>query len=53
MSTSGELTAQIVTARGTIHLRLFPEKTPMTVANFVNLGAAQILRWTFVPPGDS
>ncbi|MGA9333243.1 MAG: peptidylprolyl isomerase [Rudaea sp.] len=37
MSTSGELTAQIVTARGTIHLRLFPEKTPMTVANFVNL----------------
>jgi len=32
-----ELSAEIVTARGTIHLRLFPDKTPMTVANFTNL----------------
>ena len=32
-----ELTAEIATARGTIHLRLFPDKTPLTVANFVNL----------------
>lgn len=32
-----ELTAQIVTGRGTIHLQLFPEQTPLTVANFVNL----------------
>jgi peptidyl-prolyl cis-trans isomerase B (cyclophilin B) len=32
-----ELSAEIVTARGTIHLRLHPDKTPMTVANFANL----------------
>ncbi len=32
-----ELTAEIATARGTIHLRLHPDKTPLTVANFVNL----------------
>jgi peptidyl-prolyl cis-trans isomerase B (cyclophilin B) len=32
-----ELSAEITTARGTIHLRLFPDKTPLTVANFANL----------------
>ncbi len=32
-----DLTAEIATSRGTIHLRLFPEKTPVTVASFVNL----------------
>ena len=31
------LTATITTSRGPIHLRLHDEKTPMTVANFVNL----------------
>ena len=31
------LTAEIATARGTIHLRLFPEQAPVTVASFVNL----------------
>ncbi len=33
----GELRATIVTSRGNIHLRLFADQTPMTVANFVNL----------------
>jgi len=31
------LTATIHTNRGDIHLKLFPEQTPITVANFVNL----------------
>ena len=31
------LQAVMVTNKGTIHLRLFPEQTPITVANFVNL----------------
>jgi peptidyl-prolyl cis-trans isomerase B (cyclophilin B) len=32
-----DLTAEIATNRGTIHLNLFADKAPMTVANFVNL----------------
>ena len=31
------LSADIVTDKGTISVDLFPDKTPMTVANFVNL----------------
>jgi len=31
------LTATITTSRGPIHLRLFDEQTPLTVASFVNL----------------
>ena len=31
------LTACVVTEKGTIRLKLFPDKTPLTVANFVNL----------------
>ncbi len=31
------LTASIETSKGTIHLNLFPGKTPLTAANFVNL----------------
>jgi peptidyl-prolyl cis-trans isomerase B (cyclophilin B) len=31
------ITATITTARGPIHLRLHDDKTPVTVANFVNL----------------
>jgi peptidyl-prolyl cis-trans isomerase B (cyclophilin B) len=31
------LTASIKTDKGTIRLRLFPDKAPLTVANFVNL----------------
>jgi peptidyl-prolyl cis-trans isomerase B (cyclophilin B) len=31
------LTATIATSRGPIHLRLFDDKTPVTVASFVNL----------------
>ena len=31
------LTATIATSRGPIHLRLFAEQTPVTVASFVNL----------------
>ncbi len=31
------LSAKIETSRGTINLTLFPEKTPVTVASFVNL----------------
>jgi len=37
MSATNDLQAHIVTGRGTIHLRLFPDQAPMTVANFVNL----------------
>ncbi|HET7842989.1 MAG TPA: peptidylprolyl isomerase [Xanthomonadales bacterium] len=32
-----DLTATIKTPRGEIHLKLFPEQAPLTVANFVNL----------------
>lgn len=32
-----DLTAEILTARGTIHLRLFADQAPVTVASFVNL----------------
>ncbi|MBS0556887.1 MAG: peptidylprolyl isomerase [Proteobacteria bacterium] len=32
-----DLQANIVTNRGTIHLQLFAEQTPLTVANFANL----------------
>ena len=32
-----DLTATIRTSRGPIHLRLFADKAPVTVANFVNL----------------
>jgi peptidyl-prolyl cis-trans isomerase B (cyclophilin B) len=32
-----DLTAVIATDRGTIRLKLFADKTPLTVANFVNL----------------
>src|SRR5690349_8178434 len=32
-----DLTAEFVTARGTIHVRLFADKVPVTVASFVNL----------------
>ena len=31
------ITAAIETSKGTINLRLFPDKTPITVASFVNL----------------
>jgi peptidyl-prolyl cis-trans isomerase B (cyclophilin B) len=34
---SNDLQADIITARGTIHLRLFADQAPITVANFVNL----------------
>jgi peptidyl-prolyl cis-trans isomerase B (cyclophilin B) len=37
MPKSTALTASITTEKGTIHLTLFPDKTPLTVANFVNL----------------
>jgi len=37
MSANHDLQANIVTGRGTIHLRLFADQAPMTVANFVNL----------------
>jgi peptidyl-prolyl cis-trans isomerase B (cyclophilin B) len=37
MSTLPELTAEIATAHGTIHLRLFSDQTPITVASFANL----------------
>ena len=32
-----DLHAEISTSRGTIHIKLHPDKAPMTVANFVNL----------------
>jgi len=32
-----ELTAVFETSKGNIHVRLFPDKAPYTVANFVNL----------------
>ena len=34
---SHDLVANIKTSRGTIHVRLFAEQAPLTVANFVNL----------------
>ena len=32
-----DLTASVKTEKGTIHLKLFPDQAPLTVANFVNL----------------
>ena len=37
MSDTDGLIASIMTDKGTIRLRLFSDKTPLTVANFVNL----------------
>ena len=37
MSDKDGLTASLKTEKGAIHLRLFTDKTPLTVANFVNL----------------
>ena len=37
MSKQNELTAVFETSKGTIRINLFPDKTPVTVANFVNL----------------
>jgi peptidyl-prolyl cis-trans isomerase B (cyclophilin B) len=37
MSNKNELIASVKTEKGAIHLKLFSEKTPLTVANFVNL----------------
>ncbi len=37
MTQGGELTAILDTDKGTIKIRLFDTKTPVTVANFVNL----------------
>ncbi len=35
--TSKEILAEMSTSKGTIHLRLYPQQAPVTVANFVNL----------------
>jgi len=35
--TSNEILAEMNTSRGVIHLRLYPQQAPVTVANFVNL----------------
>lgn len=37
MTTSAPLTAEITTDRGVVHLNLFADQAPLTVANFVNL----------------
>ena len=37
MQNTSTLTASIKTEKGTIHLALFSDKVPLTVANFVNL----------------
>jgi peptidyl-prolyl cis-trans isomerase B (cyclophilin B) len=37
MAKNKDLYASIATSRGTIRLKLFADKTPLTVANFVNL----------------
>jgi len=37
MSDTDGLTASLKTEKGTIRLRLFTDKTPLTVADFVNL----------------
>jgi peptidyl-prolyl cis-trans isomerase B (cyclophilin B) len=37
MAKTKDLFAAIATSRGTIRLKLFADKTPLTVANFVNL----------------
>lgn len=35
--TSNEILAEMNTSKGVIHLRLYPQQAPVTVANFVNL----------------
>ena len=39
MSNTHDLRATITTSKGPIHLNLFADKTPLTVANFINLAA--------------
>ena len=39
MTDSKDLKAVIKTNKGDIHLKLFPDKAPVTVANFVNLSS--------------
>ena len=40
------ITADIETTQGTIHINFFPEEAPMTVANFANLVCAARCRTT-------
>ena len=35
--TSNEILAEMNTSKGVIHIRLYPQQAPITVANFVNL----------------
>ena len=35
--TSNEILAEMNTSKGVIHIRLYPQQAPVTVANFVNL----------------
>ncbi len=35
--TSNEILAEMNTSKGVIHIRLYPQHAPVTVANFVNL----------------
>ena len=46
------LVAVMETNKGTIRLDLYPEQTPVTVANFVNLVQRGLLRRVIISPCD-
>ena len=44
-----KMKVKIITAKGDVNINLLPDKSPVTVANFVNLAKKGILWWIKIP----